>query len=192
MERCCNCTNEWDIKCIPSVAHLISGVLSVALAVSLCWNIYCCASKYCSGNQTCRRKRRSPRQSARQMEENPIYGNLSYTTSAALFTESDLPHSSLSSASVRDPQRVNSDSQPKSQDCYANLTLKAPRLQSGRSSPQIQLSDVVHLEESPESDKEEDSSTDILSTVSELYASVQTRAKTLDTADIDEGYANHL
>lgn len=83
--------------------------------------------------------------------------------------------------------------QSKTQDCYANLTLKAPRLQSGRSSPQIQYSDVVQLEEPPESEREDDSSTDPVSTMSDLYASVQTqRTKTIDPAVDGEGYANHL
>ena len=83
--------------------------------------------------------------------------------------------------------------QSKTQECYANLSLKAPRLQSGRSSPQIQYSDVVHLEEPTESEKDDEGNTDALSTMSDLYASVQTqRAKTVDTADGGEGYANHL
>lgn len=83
--------------------------------------------------------------------------------------------------------------QSKTQDCYANLTLKAPRLQSGRSSPQIQYSDVVQLEEPPESEREDDGSTDPVSTMSDLYASVQTqRTKTIDPAVDGEGYANHL
>lgn len=84
--------------------------------------------------------------------------------------------------------------QLKTQDCYANLTLKAPRLHSGRSSPQIHYSDVVQLEELPlESEKEDESNIDALSTKSDLYASVQTqRTKTIDTADSEEGYANHL
>lgn len=83
--------------------------------------------------------------------------------------------------------------QSKTQECYANLSLKAPRLQSGRSSPQIQYSDVVHLEEPTESEKDDEGNMDALSTMSDLYASVQTqRAKTVDTADGGEGYANHL
>ncbi|TDH14303.1 hypothetical protein EPR50_G00041330 [Perca flavescens] len=96
-------------------------------------------------------------------------------------------------SSLRDQNRVNSDSQSKTQGCYANLTLKAPRPQSGRSSPQIQYSDVVHLEEQPESEKEDEGDTDAVSTLSDLYASVQNqRTKTVDNADSAEGYANHL
>ncbi|XP_070815730.1 signaling threshold-regulating transmembrane adapter 1-like [Chaetodon trifascialis] len=121
------------------------------------------------------------------MEENPIYGNISYMqTSTTLLNKADAPHS-------RDQQRVTSDSQSRTQDCYANLTLKAPRQQAGRSSPQIQYADVVQLEEPSESGKEDEGNTDALSTMSDLYASVQTqRTKTVDTADDGEGYANHL
>lgn len=119
------------------------------------------------------------------MEDNPIYGNLAYTQpSIALFTR-DPSHS-------RDPQTINYDSQSKTQDCYANLTLKAPKLQSGRSSPQIQYSDVVLIEAAPESEKEDEENPDGVSTMSDLYASVQTRTKTIDTVDDGEGYANHL
>ncbi|CAK6955766.1 signaling threshold-regulating transmembrane adapter 1-like isoform X2 [Scomber scombrus] len=116
------------------------------------------------------------------MEENPIYGNLSFVESSmVVFTEAEPP---------RDKQKVNSDSQPKTQDCYANLTLKAPRLQSGRSSPQIHYSDVVQLEEPP---NEDEGDTNTISNMSDLYASVQTQhAKTIDNADGGEGYANHL
>ncbi|KAG8007932.1 hypothetical protein GBF38_013673, partial [Nibea albiflora] len=108
------------------------------------------------------------------------------STGMTLLTEADPSHS-------RDQHRGNYASQPKTQDCYANLTLKAPRVQSARSSPQIQYSDVVHLEEPPESEKEDEGNTDAQSTVSDLYASVQNqRAKIVDTADTGEGYANHL
>lgn len=83
--------------------------------------------------------------------------------------------------------------QSKTQECYANLTLKAPRLQSGRSSPQIQYSDVVQLKGPAESEREDGGSTDAVSTMSDLYASVQTqRTKTIDPAVDGEGYANHL
>lgn len=83
--------------------------------------------------------------------------------------------------------------QSKTQDCYANLTLKPPRPHSGRTSPQIQYSDVVQLEELPESPKADEGNTDAVSTMSDLYASVQTqRTKAVNTADDGEGYANHL
>lgn len=83
--------------------------------------------------------------------------------------------------------------QSKTQDCYANLTLKAPRPQSGRSSPQIHYSDVVQLGQPPDSEREDEGNTDAVSTVSDLYASVQTpRTKTVDPAADEGSYANHL
>lgn len=123
--------------------------------------------------------------SPRHMEDNPIYGNINY-----MGTRVEPPQSSL-----RDQQRVTSDSQSKPQDCYANLTLKPPRPQSGRSSPQIQYSDVVQLDVAvpPESEKEDDGNTDGVSIMSDLYASVQTQqTKKVNTADTGEDYANHL
>lgn len=83
--------------------------------------------------------------------------------------------------------------QSKNHDCYANLTLKGPRLQAGHSCPQIQYSDVVQLQEPLASEKEDDGNADAISTLSDLYASVQTqRTKTIDSADTEESYANHL
>ncbi|KAM7422311.1 hypothetical protein PAMA_010398 [Pampus argenteus] len=130
-------------------------------------------------------------QSTRHMEDNPIYGNLNFTqTGMTAFTEDEPAHSSLSSSSKRDEQRVNSDSQSKTQECYANLSLKTSRPLSGHRSPLIQYSDVVHLEESV---KDDEDNTDAASTLSDLYASVQTqRTKTIDTAESGEGYANHI
>lgn len=44
-----------------------------------------------------------------------------------------------------------------------------------------------------EGNREEADSTDVMSTVSDLYASVQTqRTKTIDPAEEGEAYANHL
>lgn len=84
-------------------------------------------------------------------------------------------------------------SQQNAQECYANLTLKAPRVQSGRSSPQIQYSDIVLVGDPPESEREDDGSAEGASVVSELYASVQTqRVKTVGPEGEGEGYANHL
>lgn len=132
------------------------------------------------------------------MEENPIYGNLNYMdASVGVYTDAAPLHPALSSSSLRIAQRVNPDSQSKTQECYANLTLKAPRPQSGRVSPQIQVADIVHLEEreEPEEAETEEAANidDAVSTVSDLYASVQTqRAKMVDSTDGEEGYANHL
>lgn len=99
--------------------------------------------------------------------------------------------------------------QATAQDCYANLALKPPATQSGRNSAQVMYSDVVHLETLPEPAREElkeqqveegegeggqeADSTDVMSIVSDLYASVQTqRTKTIDPAVDGEAYANHL
>ncbi|XP_036007785.1 uncharacterized protein LOC118567238 [Fundulus heteroclitus] len=184
-------------RCAMSHDCVTIYVLSSALAISLLLNLACCLSKICSrkGRCKCRRKRS---RSSRQMEDNPIYGNLNYMDpSVAVYTEAAPLHPSLSSSSLRNPQRVNPDSKSKNQECYANLTLKAPRPQSGRISPQIPPLDMVHSEvlEEPEEAETEEQVTidDAVSTMSELYASVQTqRAKMVDTGDGEEGYANHL
>ncbi|MEQ2182783.1 hypothetical protein GOODEAATRI_025822, partial [Goodea atripinnis] len=146
------------------------------------------------GRYQCRKKQS---RSSRQMEDNPIYGNLSYMdASVGVYTDAATLHPSLSSSSLRNPQRVNPDSQSKNQECYANLTLKAPRPQSGRISPKIQFAVMGHSEEpeEPEEAETEDpiNTDDAVSTMSDLYASVQTqRAKLVDAVD-GEDYANHL
>ena len=56
-------------------------------------------------------------------------------------------------------------------------------------------SDVVQLETevAPEPEKEDEGNTDVVSTMSDLYASVQTqRTKMFVSADTGEDYANHL
>ncbi|XP_026205051.1 signaling threshold-regulating transmembrane adapter 1 [Anabas testudineus] len=193
MANCCNGTGGWNFLCPPLSPAALFWIISAMLILSLTCNIFCCVSKYCSGKGRCPpRMRRS--QGSRQMEENPIYGNISYMqTSLTLLTEADPQHLPRSSSSLREQHRVSSSSQSKTQDCYANLTLKPPRPQSGRSSPQIQYSDVVQLEEPSVSEKVDEGNTDAVSTMSDLYASVQTqRTKTVDTADNGEDYANHL
>ncbi|XP_008408166.1 signaling threshold-regulating transmembrane adapter 1 isoform X2 [Poecilia reticulata] len=197
MGNCDNRTQVEEHDWLKLNAHVIVYVLGTALALSLLFNMACCLSKICSGKGRCQcRKRRS--RSSRQMEDNPIYGNLSYMdSSVAVYTDPAPLHSSLSSSSLRIAHRIHPDSQSKSQECYANLTLKAPRPQSGRISPQILVSDIVHLEEAEETGEAETEEPvtidDAVSTMSDLYASVQTqRAKMVDTADGEEGYANHL
>ncbi|XP_068576376.1 signaling threshold-regulating transmembrane adapter 1-like isoform X2 [Cebidichthys violaceus] len=189
MGSSCNETQQdWDLLGVPFNLQVIFGIIIIMLVLSLCWNMFCCVSK-CSSGKGLFKPRTRQRRSQRQMEDNPIYGNIGLQSSTALFTEVEPQDSS----SLRDQHRVNSESQSKTQDCYANLTLKAPRQQSGRVSPQIQYSDVVHLEEAPESDKEDEGNADGVSTMSDLYASVQNqRTKTVTTADSGEGYANHL
>lgn len=182
---------HWD--CVPAQFQMILGVLVAVLILSLAWNILCCVSK-CGSEKWRHRLRRRQSQSVRQMEDNPIYGNINYMqTSVTLLTEDNPPHSSLTSSSARNQRRFRSDLQSKNHDCYANLTLKGPRLQAGHSCPQIQYSDVVQLQEPLASEKEDDGNTDAISTLSDLYASVQTqRTKTIDSADTEESYANHL
>uniref|UniRef100_A0A087YEB5 Uncharacterized protein n=1 Tax=Poecilia formosa TaxID=48698 RepID=A0A087YEB5_POEFO len=129
--------------------------------------------------------------SSRQMEDNPIYGNLSYMD-ASRYSVCSCVYSHILKLFL-----FFVSFQSKSQECYANLTLKAPRPQSGRISPQILVSDIVHLEEAEETGEAETEEPvtidDAVSTMSDLYASVQTqRAKIVDTADGEEGYANHL
>ncbi|CAB1416613.1 unnamed protein product [Pleuronectes platessa] len=181
MEFFCNNTQpngSGDILSLCQRQWLFGGI-GALLAVSLSVNIFCCVSQCCRGKGTGGRKSRSDR----QMEENPIYGNIQ--TDGPSFREDDLPHSS-----VRDRQRT------KPQDFYANLSLKPPRPQSGRSSPQTQMySDVAQLESEValEPEKEDEGNTDVVSTMSDLYASVQTqRTKMVVTADTGEDYANHL
>ncbi|RXM94513.1 hypothetical protein EOD39_17910 [Acipenser ruthenus] len=86
----------------------------------------------------------------------------------------------------------------KSQDCYANLQLKAPKPQSGRSSPQIQYSDVVTLPrvklgpESVWSQTHEPAhpAEDTTSLHSDLYASVESeRVKAISE---NKDYANRI
>lgn len=188
------------------------------------------------------------RPSSQQMEENPIYGNISYTQTSKCFGWLLLSASSsvwmiciffycrhwiwcptfkdsteiqygLTGSLYRDiiwydPQSMiwagswltkcskscaveNTFSclysQQKPQECYANLTLKAPRVQSGRSSPQIEYSDIIQVEDPPESEREDEGCAEGASIVSDLYASVQTqRVITIDPVGEGEGYANHL
>ncbi|KAM3877890.1 uncharacterized protein ACN63O_000455 [Diretmus argenteus] len=114
------------------------------------------------------------------MEDNPIYGNINY-----IQTRVD----PLQPPSSPSQQR----SQSKNQDCYANLTLKAPKPLSARSSPKIHYSDVVDLMGPLETDREAAGNADTASTISDLYASVQTqRSATLDTGGSADGYANHI
>ncbi|XP_071373922.1 signaling threshold-regulating transmembrane adapter 1-like [Centroberyx affinis] len=166
------------------------AVVSAMLVLSLCWNIICCVAKLCSGSYKGTDLLPRVRGSVREMEDNPIYGNVNY-----IQTRVDPVDPPISSSSQMDQQSVHCDSQSqsKTQDCYANLALKPPLPQSGRSSPKIHYSDVVQLLEALEPEKEPAGDTDTVSTLSDLYASVQTqRTKTLDTAVTGDGYANHL
>ncbi|KAM8914321.1 uncharacterized protein AB9W97_009006 [Spinachia spinachia] len=183
MKKSVNCTSFCisDSLCIP--VEGIIGLVSVMLFLSLCWNIYCCISKHSSGKGFCEtRKRQSPK----QMLDNPIYGNLHYSQSSlSLFLGGDPRPSS----SMGDQHGVNIESQ----DCYANLTVKAPSSQFGPVSSLTHYSDVVSLVELPGSEREDEGTSDIMTTVSDLYASVQNqRTKTVQNANSGDCYANHL
>lgn len=184
MTGSCNNTQIVIWKLFRGSFHLwmLLAVISTMLVFSLCWNIFCCFTKRVSGKKFFPSLRRSTR-----FEDNPIYGNISYTQARV-----DSPATSSS-----DHQRVEHNSQLLlgGQDCYANLTLKATKPLSGCSSSKIQYSDVILLQGSAlmESEKGAMSNTDTISVLSDLYASVPTdRTKTLDTGKCIEGYANHV
>ncbi|XP_004069186.1 uncharacterized protein LOC101155763 [Oryzias latipes] len=201
MENFCNNT-VLNFVCSPYAASVVFWLLCAVLFLSIILNFICCIMKFSSGKETCAKVRKSFHQfgsrsgrTSCQMEDNPIYGNLNYVqTSVAVYTESELCCSSISPASLGNLQRVTSDPQSRNQDCYANLTLKAPRQKAECISPQLQFSQEAHLEEPTESEREDnEENTDAVSTVSDLYAAVQAqRAKTIDCADGREEYANHL
>ncbi|KAG5836354.1 hypothetical protein ANANG_G00253680 [Anguilla anguilla] len=190
MENNCNCTQK-GLGLLKGSFELwlLLAIVCTALLLSVCWNILCCISKYCtdSGKKFLPRFRRSLSLRLKDMEDNPIYGNISYTQ-----TRVDLP---VASSASSDHQKMKGASQGpyKSQDCYANLHLKVPMPASGRSSPQIQYSDVVTLPRAQagaalgeEPATEEDSA----SLHSDLYASVESqRNKALAN---NEDYANHI
>ncbi|KAK7916062.1 hypothetical protein WMY93_011823 [Mugilogobius chulae] len=113
------------------------------------------------------------------MEENPIYGNIAMQSSQTV-TESE---TIFSSSVRRDHRRINDVSQ----DCYANLSLQRALPNSGPGSP-VSVS-PSEVDRDPEKELEE---AEVRSAVSDLYASVQTRAKILQSPDSEEEYANHL
>ncbi|KAL0978216.1 hypothetical protein UPYG_G00167600 [Umbra pygmaea] len=193
-ERCNSSTQTtvFDVFCGSYALWIILVVVSTVLLLSVCWNILCCIATFYAdkGKKFLPRFRRSLSLRLRDMEDNPIYGNISYTQ-----TRVDFP---MNSSSVRDREvRSVCQAPSKGQDCYANLTLKPPKLTSGRSSPQpkIEYSDVVTVQESQEAEMAivANNNTDTMSVLSDLYASVQTdHTKILDTVNDNDGYANHV
>ncbi|XP_061544906.1 uncharacterized protein LOC133409208 [Phycodurus eques] len=161
------------------------------LVLSLSCNIFFCFSKSgCSEKITCwSRIRRSRR--PQQMEDNPIYGNVNcMQTSTTAISEINPPHLTVSSSSLKDQLSSNSDSQSKTTDCYANLSLKAPKSKPACSSPEIQYSVVFQSDELREEVK---GNVHAAATVSDVYASVQTkRTKNINNADSAEDDANHI
>ncbi|XP_060714138.1 signaling threshold-regulating transmembrane adapter 1-like isoform X1 [Tachysurus vachellii] len=157
----------------------VLAAIAVLLLLSFCCNILCCVQKRLTakGKQFLPRFRRSVSLKNREMEENPIYGNITYT-----HTHSD------------DKQEVESPAKQLSsaRDCYANLSLKAPKPSAGRASPlsKIQYSDVLVICEDPEEKDEEDK--DSCSGLSDLYASVDAERIKSKKEQSNEPYANHV
>ncbi|XP_041080347.1 uncharacterized protein LOC121297859 [Polyodon spathula] len=174
---------------------VVVAVIGCLLILSLCLNILCYLSQYTTGggNAFLPRFRRSFSLKLKDMEENPIYGNINYTQGRTEFP--------LNSSSTNSQQQQKTNPQVDSrrrQDCYANLQLKAPKPQSGRSSPQIQYSDVVTLPrvklgpESGWSQNQEPThpAEDTTSLHSDLYASVESeRVKAISE---NKDYANRI
>ncbi|KAF4093733.1 hypothetical protein AMELA_G00005430 [Ameiurus melas] len=156
------------------------AAITVLLLLSFCCNILCCVQKRftAKGKRFLPRFRRSVSLKNREMEENPIYGNITYTHS----------HSD-------DKQEVETPAEPLSsaRDCYANLSLKAPKPPvSGRGSPltKIQYSDVLVICEELEEKISEDK--DSCSGLSDLYASVDAERVKSKKEESNEPYANNV
>ncbi|KAL2091467.1 hypothetical protein ACEWY4_013730 [Coilia grayii] len=175
---------------------MLFAAVCTALLLSLCWNILCCFGKQCTakGKSFLPRFRRSISLRLSEMEDNPIYGNVTYTPVRTELTRNP----TLSNNQQKTRSTVKAPSSDR--DCYANLKLKVPKPASGRSSPatslnsgvpQIQYSDVTAISRPPDIEDP----ADILETtslLSDLYASVdnkQTKTKTLDNT---EDYANNV
>ncbi|XP_066529188.1 signaling threshold-regulating transmembrane adapter 1-like [Hoplias malabaricus] len=187
MKECCNSTEMSGVGSLCGSVGLWSflGVLAVVLTFSLCWNILCCIQNQLTarGKSFLPRFRRSINMKDREMEENPIYGNITYTHN-------------------RDQKEERSSQAPSSaRDCYANLTLKIPKASSGRSSPvpQIQYSDVKMVPQSPEEPVEPGGNTeenhmekDSCSLMSDLYASVDAEHVKNKKTENNEEYANRV
>ncbi|XP_063072390.1 uncharacterized protein LOC134463083 [Engraulis encrasicolus] len=204
MENCSGIYSGFPPLCGSYTLWMLFAGVCTALLLSLCWNILCCFSKQCTakGKSFLPRFRRSISLRLTDMEDNPIYGNVTYTPIRTELTRN--PTLSNTPQKTRSTIKVTSSDQ----DCYANLKLKVPttRPASGRSSParslarslagsvpQVQYSDVTTIPRAP--DPEDPA--DILETtslLSDLYASVdtehkQSKAKALDNT---EDYANNV
>ncbi|KAG9260430.1 signaling threshold-regulating transmembrane adapter 1 isoform X2 [Astyanax mexicanus] len=180
--NCSGQTSGFGVLCGSHALWVLFGVVSGVLVFSLCWNILCCVQKHWAarGKAFLPRFRRSISLKRSEMEDNPIYGNITYTHSR--------------DHSEERPARAFSAGR----ECYANLTLKVPKVPSGRSSPapQIQYSDVMTVNQDPvepEPDGEEDPiEKDTCSMISELYASVDAEHIKTKKQDNNEPYANHV
>ncbi|XP_078803813.1 uncharacterized protein LOC144992211 [Oryzias latipes] len=184
MTENCNCTfTGWTLTCTSNHFQAAFYVLCATYVISLILNITCMFI-YSSGKK---QQRNRERKLLREMEDNPIYENPEHMeTNAVLFDENQPIQVSLSSLSSNNPQEVGSDSQ----DCYANLHVKAKK-QNKRRPPRNQDPGVVHLEE-PESIREgngDSVNTNAVVAVSDLYASVNNHRS---HAAIGKEFANHL
>ncbi|XP_060765957.1 signaling threshold-regulating transmembrane adapter 1-like [Neoarius graeffei] len=176
----CNCTHGFLGFRGTSELWGVLAAVTVLLLLSFCCNVLCYVQKRLAakGKRFLPRFRRSVSLKEREMEENPIYGNITYTNA----------HSD-------DKQEVESPTEPFSsaRDCYANLSLKAPKPSApGRASPlsQIQYSDVLMICEEPEEKNLEDK--DSCSGFSDLYASVDAERVKSKREHSNEPYANHV
>ncbi|XP_018611155.1 signaling threshold-regulating transmembrane adapter 1-like [Scleropages formosus] len=189
MEDNCSCTHMIGIAgvCGSPGLWLILAVVSTALLLCGGWHLMSFIAGRCTdgGKKFLPRFRRSLSQRLKDMEENPIYGNITYTQS-----RTDAPPSASGAA---DQQFPKNQAQSRQQDCYANLKLKAPKPSSARSSPKIQYSDVVTLPRTVEGTgpgEGPSADSDAVSLRSDLYASVDPeRNKTIGN---DKDYANHV
>ncbi|XP_047664982.1 signaling threshold-regulating transmembrane adapter 1-like isoform X2 [Tachysurus fulvidraco] len=156
----------------------VLAAIAVLLLLSFCCNILCCVQKRLTakGKRFLPRFRRSVSLKNREMEENPIYGNITYT-----HTHSD------DKQEVESPGKLSS-----ARECYANLSLRAPKPSGGRVSPlsKIQYSDVLVICEDQEEKNEEDK--DSCSGLSDLYASVDAERMKSKKEHSNEPYANHV
>ncbi|KAM9444288.1 uncharacterized protein Hap1MRO34_025349 isoform 2-T2 [Clarias gariepinus] len=170
-----NCTLGFWVFWGSSQLWGVLGSIMTLLLLSFSCNILCCLQKRLTakGKKFLPRFRRSVSLKNREMEENPIYGNITYTDEKQ---EVKTPAENFSA-----------------RDCYANLSLKAPKPSApGRASPlsQIQYSDVLMICEEPEEKNSEDK--DSCSGLSDLYASVDAERIKSKKEQSNEPYANHV
>ncbi|KAL4624327.1 signaling threshold-regulating transmembrane adapter 1 [Arapaima gigas] len=192
MEDSCNCTYMFGLPGFCGSAGLWLALAVVSAALLLCggWNLLSFIAGHCTdgGKKFLPRFRRSLSLRLKDMEENPIYGNITYTSA-----RTDAPPPGASGAA--DQPFPKKQGHSRQHDCYANLKLKTPKTSSARSSPNIQYSDVVTLPRTTEGTGEGPSSdSDAVSLRSDLYASVDhERNKTIgNDKDKDKDYANHV
>ncbi|KAG9353386.1 hypothetical protein JZ751_017981 [Albula glossodonta] len=191
------CPSHFCLHCPTGVGSLqgsfelwvLLAIITSLLVLSLCWNILCCVGTYC----TDRGKKFLPR--FRRSRTNPTLLLCRLTSPTLVISTSKseriLPQAGATTAHCNVFMLLSVSY--KRQDCYANLQLKVPKPASGRSSPQIQYSDVMTLpraQKGAEPEEEPVAEADSASLHSDLYASVDSqRNKALAN---NEDYANHI